>query len=75
MLSAPGIWVKAGGMTQVDEVHSGDSYISHSEWRLHFGLGAAKAIDEIEARRPSGKTEMLTKVPADRVITITEGRK
>ena len=69
------VTVKSGTLVQVDEVRSGDSYLSHSDWRLHFGIGAAKAIDEIEVRWPSGKAEKLAKVPVDRVITITEGRK
>lgn len=65
----------AGGLTQVDEVHSGDSYISHSDWRLHFGLGAATKADAITIRWPSGAVEKLTNPPVDQVITITEGQK
>lgn len=64
--------LKAGGLTQVDEVHAGDSYISHSDWRLHFGLGAATTVDEITIRWPSGAVENLTKVKADQVMRIIE---
>ncbi len=64
--------LKAGGLTQIDEVHAGDSYISHSDWRLHFGLGKATTIDEIMVRWPSGKTEKLTKVAVNRVMKIVE---
>jgi hypothetical protein len=64
--------LKAGGLTQIDEVHAGDSYISHSDWRLHFGLGKAATVDEITVRWPSGKTEKLTKVAANRVLKIIE---
>jgi hypothetical protein len=64
--------LKAGGLTQVDEVHAGDSYISHSDWRLHFGLGAATMVDEITVRWPGGAVEKLTKVKADQVVTIVE---
>ncbi len=67
--------VKTGTLVQIDEVRAGDSYISHSDWRLHFGLGKASVVDEIEVKWPGGKTEKLTKVAADRVITITEGEK
>ncbi len=66
--------LKAGGLTQIDEVHAGDSYISHSDWRLHFGLGAATTVDEITVRWPSGAVEKLTKVKADQVVRIVESK-
>jgi enediyne biosynthesis protein E4 len=64
--------LKAGGLTQIDEVHAGDSYISHSDWRLHFGLGAATTVDEITVRWPGGAVEKLTDVKADQVLKIVE---
>jgi len=64
--------LKAGALTQVDEVHAGSSYISHSDWRLHFGLGAATTVDEITVRWPGGAVEKLTKVKADQVVNIVE---
>jgi hypothetical protein len=67
-------WLTAGKMTQVDEVRSGDSYLSHSDWRLHFGLGTATVVDQIGIRWPSGKKETFWNLPADRVIQIIEGR-
>ncbi|MCW5969582.1 MAG: CRTAC1 family protein [Blastocatellales bacterium] len=66
------VTLKAGGLVQVDEVRAGDSYLSHSDWRLHFGLGTAKSVDEIEIRWPTGKVQKLTKVALNRVMTITE---
>lgn len=38
----------AGGTTQTDEVHSGGSYFSQNDLRLHFGLGTATKIDPVE---------------------------
>jgi hypothetical protein len=32
------------------EVHSGGSYLSQNDTRLHFGLGSAKRIDRVEIR-------------------------
>jgi len=64
--------IKAGGLTQIDEVHAGSSYISHSDWRLHFGLGASSTVDEITVRWPGGAVEKLTKVKADQVLKIVE---
>jgi enediyne biosynthesis protein E4 len=66
------VTLKAGGLTQVQEVYAGDSYLSHSDWRLHFGVGNAKTIDEIEIRWPSGKTEKKTKQAVNQVLKLTE---
>ena len=68
------VWLKAGGMTQIEEVHSGDSYLSHSDWRLHFGLGASTKVDEITIRWPGGGSEKLTGLSVDGVLTVTEGK-
>ena len=68
------VWLKAGGMTQVDEVHSGDSYLSHSDWRLHFGLGAATKVDEVTIRWPGGASEKLMGLSVDKSLTVTEGK-
>ena len=46
--------VVAGDLTQVDEVRSGDSYLSQSDLRLHFGLESEQKIDSIQVRWPSG---------------------
>jgi len=64
-----------GGKThrQMDEVRSGGSYISQSDLRVHFGLGAAAAAD-LEVRWPSGIVDRLRNVAANRVITLVEGR-
>lgn len=68
------VTLKTGELLQVDEVHAGDSYLSHSDWRLHFGLGQATTVDELSIRWPSGTVEKLTNVAADRVLTLEEGR-
>jgi hypothetical protein len=59
-------------MTFVEEVHAGDSYLSHSDWRLHFGLGAAKIVDEMTIRWPTGEVQKVTKVEVDRVMSVKE---
>lgn len=68
------IKVVAGGVTQFDEVRSGGSYLSSSDLRLHFGLGSASTIERIEVHWPSGKTDVLTGPPVDRVLTVKEGQ-
>jgi enediyne biosynthesis protein E4 len=66
--------VTSGDLVQLKEVHSGGSYISQSDTRLHFGLGARTKVDSIEIRWPSGGgTEVVKDVPADQFIVIREG--
>jgi hypothetical protein len=68
------VTIHAGGMTQFDEVRGGGSYLSQNDLRLHFGLGTATKIDSAEIRWPSGKTETLKDVSADKIYTIVEGQ-
>jgi hypothetical protein len=59
--------------TQIDEVHSGDSVMSTSDMRLHFGLGQARKIDLLEVHWPTtGETERFTNVDVNQLLTIQE---
>jgi hypothetical protein len=64
--------VTAGGQTQRALVRTGSSYLSQSDLRLHFGLGAAASAD-VEIRWPSGIVERFSGVSADRIWTAREG--
>ena len=64
--------VTAEGHTQFEEVRSGGSYLSQNDLRLHFGLGSATKIDQIEIRWPSGIRQVERSLDADRVITLRE---
>jgi hypothetical protein len=66
--------VVAGDLVQSDEVRSGDSYLSQSDTRLHFGLEKRTKVDLIEIRWPSGAVERVTGVAANKIVTIKEGR-
>jgi enediyne biosynthesis protein E4 len=66
--------VVAGGMTQTEEIHSGGSYLSQNDVRVHFGLGKATKIDSLEIRWPSGATETLKNLDADKFYSILEGQ-
>ena len=67
------VTIHAGGIKQSGEVHSGASYLSQNDLRLHFGLGAAGKIDSFEVRWPNGAVETLRDVPADAIYTVVEG--
>jgi hypothetical protein len=64
--------IQADGKTQVDEVRSGGSYLSHNDMRIHFGLGSASHVDRIRIRWPDGKTQDLPGMDADQFVTLTE---
>ena len=63
----------SGRHTQTAEVHSGDSLMSMSDLRLHFGLGEATRIDTLEVRWPSGLVEIMRAVAVDRMLELKEG--
>jgi len=66
--------LRTGAQKQIDEVRSGGSYISQNDLRLHFGLGQHTVVDEITLRWPSGTVDRIRHVPADRIITVEEGK-
>ena len=65
--------LKAGKRVLVDEVRSGSSYISNSDMRVHFGLGAATKIDSLQVRWPSGLVEQFEHLEVDSIQTLKEG--
>jgi hypothetical protein len=67
------VTVMAGGQRQIREVMSGSSYLSQSDLRQHFGLGAAAKVDQIEVRWPGGLLERAGSVEADQFLTLQEG--
>jgi hypothetical protein len=62
-----------GGHRLVDEVRSGGSYLSQSDFRVHFGLGKAERA-AIEIRWPSGHVDRIDGVIANRIVTVREGQ-
>ena len=58
---------------QTDEVQGGGSYASQSDFRLHFGLGAATKVDELEIHWPGGGVEKLSGIAANQSIRVREG--
>lgn len=67
------VTVVAGRLRQLEEVHSGRGYQSHWGSRLHFGLGRQHRVDRIEVRWLGGGTDVFEDLPADRLLTLTEG--
>ncbi len=66
--------VRIGERTLTGEVRSGSTFMSQSDFRLHFGLGGASAADAVEVQWPGGSLEKVGPLPAGQIVTITEGR-
>jgi hypothetical protein len=62
----------ANSRTQYNHVTTSVGYVSSSDPRVHFGLGAETRIREIEIRWPSGKMQILRNLPADQILQVTE---
>ena len=64
--------VKVSGKVQRKEATRSGSYCSSSDGRVHFGIGKASRVDEMEVRWPSGKVQVFQEIPANREVTIHE---
>ena len=60
------------GKKQWSEVTTAVGYACSSDPRVHFGLGKNEKISEIQIRWPSGITQTMKDVSADRILTIEE---
>ena len=58
--------------SQYVTVTTAGSYLSSSDKRAHFGLGANTVAKSIEIRWPSGAVQVLENVRADQVLTVNE---
>lgn len=66
------IEVTAAGKTQVRKTMSGSTFMGQNMLDAHFGIGNTTTVDSMTIYWPSGKTQTLTNVPADQIVTITE---
>ena len=66
--------IVAGGMTQTEQIHSGGSYLSQHDLRVHFGLGTSTKIESVEIHWPSGAVDVLKELGADQFYSVLEGK-
>jgi hypothetical protein len=66
--------VNAAGHTQEQEVRANSSFLSASDPRTHFGLGAAAQVDEITIHWPSGTVDAIRNQPANEFLVVEEGK-
>jgi hypothetical protein len=55
-----------------NQVSASVGFMSSSDRRLHFGLGAEAAVEKIEIRWPSGQTQSILKPAPDRYLKVVE---
>ncbi|MGD0829751.1 MAG: CRTAC1 family protein [Terracidiphilus sp.] len=68
------LYLTANKMRQRGDVLSGGSYASSSDPRVHFGIGDATAVDDIEVHWPGGVTEHFPAPQIDRIVILKEGQ-
>ena len=64
--------VRHGGTRQLLEQMPTRGFQSSVEPRLHFGLGAARTIDSLIVIWPDRRSQVLTNVAVDRVLTLSQ---
>lgn len=64
--------VVSGGVEQVVERVSGGSFLSHSDGRVHVGLGANTMAERVEIHWPSGRVQRLEDVAANQFLVVEE---
>jgi hypothetical protein len=62
----------ASGRTLYNHVAISVGFMSSSDKRVHFGLGAETQIASIEIRWPSGIRQTLRNISADQILTVDE---
>ncbi len=68
------VTVEAAGRRYLRTVRSSDSFLSHHDLRLHFGLGAANTVDRVTVDWPDGAVETVTVDGVDALVIIEQGR-
>ncbi len=58
--------------SQYETVTTASSYLSSSDKRAHFGLGADAQALSLEIRWPSGIKQVLKDIPGDRILQVDE---
>lgn len=64
------VFVKTADGFQVQQATATRGFLSSMQGPLHFGIGANTSIDSVVVMWNDGKTQVLTSVKADQLITI-----
>jgi hypothetical protein len=67
-------YLTTGKIRQRRDVVSGAVYCSQNDMTLHFGLGAATKVDQVEIQWANGATEAFDVPAIDKIVTIIQGK-
>ena len=68
------VWLTAAGARQFRELTDGVVQYGQSDRLIHFGIGPAARIDEVEIRWPNGEMQRLTDLKPDRIMRVRQPR-
>lgn len=68
------VTLKTDKRSLMQEVEAGASYLSQNDFRLHFGLNSNEKIQSVEVRWNDGKTEAVSGVAPNRILTVTQNK-
>lgn len=63
---------RVGNRVLVRSVDGGGGYISSNDAQVHFGLGTAKQIDQLDVTWPSGRRQSWTNLTVDCAVYVRE---
>ena len=66
------VTLSVGGRSQIREITAGASNSSQNMLPVHFGLGQASTVEQIQVRWPSGREQILRDVTPNQVLTVIE---
>jgi hypothetical protein len=68
------VTIQTSAGTQYRQADGGSGhFLSQGAAPVHFGLGQQTTIDQLTVKWPRGSVQTFNNVPADQVLTITEG--
>ena len=69
---AAGVRIETEQGTQAGQINNVASYLSANDLRVHFGLGRQQEVKSVEVHWPSGRKQVLSNVPANQILQVTE---
>lgn len=66
--------LKTDKRSMTQEIQAGASYLSQNDFRLHFGFPSGEKIQSVEVRWSDGKTETISGVSPNKILTVTQGK-
>ena len=69
------VTLTVGGKTVTRDVRAAYSYLASNDPRVHVGLGESTGVQNVSVTWPDGRRKSFGDFPADRIVTLAEGRR